>query len=282
MVLRWFALVVVAALCSSGCLKSGDGDRVNRLLAEQKEHARQISQISKKIDTVDEKLGGIEKSINALVGAASRTTSAKGQELVVASDFASTKEYQDIMQLMGVLQEQVAMVQGDFAGFQDNQRVAREREALRDRGAAFQSLGQPGEMSRRLDILVKNFSGNIADAATRSQFVQDVETVKASLFVSLSPQEKLQRARALLSETINAASNDRLRGMLERQLRSLDEAQGGEEQGERADRVVQYQKLREIASLAREYNIPGDVVRDSGLISWTAPHPPMFSPRGDR
>jgi len=225
--------------------------------------------MSKKIDTVDEKLSGIQESVNALLGAGSGTSSAKGQELVVASDFASTQEYQDIMQLMGVLQEQVAMVQGDFAGFQDNQRVARELEVLRDRGAAFQALGQPGEMSRRLDLLVRNFSGNIADAATKSQFLQDVETTKASFFTSLSPEEKLQRARALLSESINNADpDDRRRGMLERQLRSLDEADNAEELGERVDRFLQFQRMRELGEMTQKYNIPEDVVRDSGLVSF--------------
>jgi len=268
MVLRLFALVAVATLCCSGCLKGG-GSRVDDLLSRQEQHARQISQMSKKIDTVDEKLSGIQESVNALLGAGSGTSSAKGQELVVASDFASTQEYQDIMQLMGVLQEQVAMVQGDFAGFQDNQRVARELEVLRDRGAAFQALGQPGEMSRRLDLLVRNFSGNIADAATKSQFLQDVETTKASFFTSLSPEEKLQRARALLSESINNADpDDRRRGMLERQLRSLDEADNAEELGERVDRFLQFQRMRELGEMTQKYNIPEDVVRDSGLVSF--------------
>ncbi len=281
MVLRLFALVAVVTLSCSGCFKSGDGDRVDRLSAEQEEHTRQISRMSRKIDTVDEKLSGIQKSVNALLGAGSGAQSAKREELIVASDFASTEEYKGVIQLLGSLQEQVATVQGDFAGFQDHLRAARELEALRDRGAAFQALSQPGEMSRRLDILVKNFSGSIPDAATRSQFLQDVEALKASFFASLSPEEKLQRARAMLTERINnAPSDERMRGMLERQLRSLDDTENAQELGERVDRFLQFEKTRDVGELTQKYNIPEDVVRDSGLVSFGRGGPGFFPGRG--
>jgi len=262
-------------------LKSGDGNRVDGLLAEQNEHSRQIAQMSNKIDAVDEKLSEIQKSVNALLSAGSGTSSAKGQELVVAPGFASTQEYQGLIGLMDALQEEVTNVQGDFVGFQDDRKAASELEALRDRRGAFEAMGQPGEMSRRLDFLVKNFSGNIADPATRSQFVQDVETMKASYFASLSPEEKLQRVRALLSESVNdAGSDDRRRGMVERQLRSLDEADNAEELGERVDRILQFQKMREIGEMTRKYNIPEETVRDSGLVSFGGRGGPGFMGRG--
>ncbi len=269
MVPRVIALVAIVMLCCSGCLNSGDGNRVNQLLTKQKENADKLSEMSSKINTVDRRLTGIQEKVDALAGTDSGTSSGKGPDLVVASDFASTPEYKGILQMMDALKEQVARVQGDFAGFQDQLTAARELEALRDRGAAFEAMSQPGEMSQRLDILVKNFSGNIADAATRAQFVQDVESLKASFFASLSPEEKLQRARALLSEAMNSAGdNDRMRGMLERQLQSLDQADNPEELNERVDRMLQFQKVREIGELTQKYNIPEETVRNSGIVSF--------------
>jgi hypothetical protein len=268
MLLKLLALLPAAALCFSGCLRSGDGGRVARLLEEQEEHARRIAQMSKQIDNVDEKLGQIQESLGAFLGGGATALSAKkGPELVVAPNFSSTAEYKNVVQLMGSLQERVASVQGDFVRFQEAQKAAAELAALRDRGGAFNALNQPGEMSRRLDMLVKNFSGNIQDAATRSQFSQDVEALKAGLFASLSPEERLQRARALITENMNSVTDERMRGMMERQLQSLNEAQG-DQLTEQADRVLQFQRMREIGDLTQKYNIPQETVTDSGIVSF--------------
>ena len=268
MLLRLLALLAAAALCFSGCLRSGDGGRVAQLLEEQEAHARRIAQMSKQIDNVDEKLGQIQESLGAFLGGGATALSAKkGPELIVSSNFASADEYKNVLQLMKNLQERVVSVQGDFVRFQEAQKTAAELAALRDREGAFNALNQPGEMSRRLDMLVKNFSGNIQDAATRSQFSQDVEALKAGLFASLSPEERLQRARALITENMNSITDERMKEMMERQLQSLNEAQG-DELNERADRVLQFQNMRDIGELTRKYNIPEETVRDSGIVSF--------------
>jgi len=263
-------------------VKGGDSGRVEDLLSGQEEHARQIAEMSKKVDSVDEKLSNIEKSINALLGVGSGASSAKGDGLAVSSTFAKTEEYKDIMGQIGVLQEQVAVVQGEFTGFDNERRETTEREALRDRGAAFRAMSQPQELSRRLDILAKNFSGNIADSATRSQFVNDVEAMKARYSTSLSTQEKFAEARSLLTEAINSSDSDRAREWLERQLQELDGAQAGEQVEERVNRVIQFQRMREIGEMTRKYNIPEETVRDSGIISFGGRGMPGFGRRGGR
>lgn len=268
MLLKLVALLVGAALCFSGCGKSGNGSRVARLLEEQEEHARQIAEMSKQIDTVDERLSQIQESLEAFLGGGGTALSEeKGPELIVAPDFASTAEYKTLLQLMGSLQERVVSVQGDFVRFQDEQKAAAELAALRDRGGAFEALNQPGEMSRRLDILMKNFSGSIPDGATRGQFMQDVEALKSSLFATLSPEEKLQRARDLITQNMSSVTDERMRGMMERQLQSLDEAQG-DELNERVDRMLQFQTMRQIGELTQKYNIPQETIRDSGIVSF--------------
>lgn len=268
MVLRLLALLVTAALCFSGCGKSGNGTRVAQLLEEQEEHARQIAEMSKQIDNVDERLSQIQESLEDFLGGGGPALSEeKGPELIVSPNFASTAEYKTLVQLMGSLQERVVSVQGDFVRFQDQQKAAAELAALRDRGGAFEALNQPGEMSRRLDILMKNFSGSIPDGATRGQFMQDVETLKASLFATLSPQEKLQRARDLITQNMSAITDERMRGMMERQLQSLEEAQG-DELNERVDRMLQFQTMRQIGELTQKYNIPQETLSDSGIVSF--------------
>jgi hypothetical protein len=281
MVLKWFGLVVGAALCCGGCSKGG-GNRVNDLLSRQEEHARQISQMSKKVDSVDEKLTNIEKSINALLGVGSGTDSAKGGGPRATSTFSSTEEYKNIMRQMDVLQQQVAVVQGEFVGFQNEERQASEQQALRDRGAAWRAMTQPEELTRRLDLLAKNFSGKIADGATRKQFVSDVEAMKAQYSATLSPDEKREEARKLLTEQMSSAQNDRETGRLERQMQELDSAQGAQQMEERADRVIQFQRMRELGELTRKYNIPDETVRDSGLVSFGRGGGPGSGPGGGR
>jgi hypothetical protein len=97
--------------------------------------------------------------------------------------------------------------------------------------------------------------------------MQDVEALKASLFASLSPQEKVQRARDLITANMSAITDERMRGMMERQLQSLQEAQG-DELNERVDRILQFQTMRQVGELTQKYNIPQETVRDSGIVSF--------------
>jgi len=282
MVLKGLALVAVVALCCCGCSKGGDDNRAADLLPRQEEHARKIAQMSEKMDSVDEKLSGIEKGINALLGAGSATASTQGDGAAGTSSFANTDEYKDITRQIGVLEQQVAAVQGAFTGFQDEQRQTTEREALRDPRAAWRAMSQPEELTRRLDILAKNFSGKINDPATRNQFVADVEDLKGRYSAPLSPQEKQQQARSLIAAAIDEAQDDRARGWLERQLQSLDEAPNAEELAQRVDRTLQMQRMREIGEMTRKYNIPEDTVRDSGIVSFGRGGPGGFGPRRAR
>jgi len=257
----------ILALACWGC-REDDSGRVGELLTQQETHAENISQMTTRVDAIDQKLAGIQKSLDALLPAGTGAPSAEGSEVIVASNFASTKEYQDIMRHIVLLEDQVATTQGEFVGFREQQTEAREREALRDPRAAFRAMGDPKQLSSRLDNLSKNFSGKIADPVKRNQFFADVEDLKSKYSAQLSPQQKQEQARTLISEAVNSMQDDdRARGWLEGQLRSLDEA-SADQLNERVDRVLQFQKMREINDLTQRYEIPGDVVRDSGLVSF--------------
>ncbi len=267
-------VVILLALLCGGCWKGTDEKRFSELLTEQEEQSGQMSQISKKVDSVDERLSAIEKSINVLAGAAAPAAAGKGEQLVVASNFASTKEYQDIMRQIGVLQERVATSTDDFNRFNQQETENREREALRDPRTAFRAMSDPAELSKRLDLLVKN--STIRDRAARSQFANEIENLKAKYSTALSPEQKREQARASLAAAVSAADNDRARGWMEGQLKSLDEAQNSDEASERVDRILQMQRMREIGELTRKYNIPEETVRDAGLVSFDRGGPPGF------
>ncbi|NQT82368.1 hypothetical protein HQ563_05055, partial [bacterium] len=142
----------------------------------------------------------------------------------------------------------------------------REREALRDQGAAWRAMGEPDELSRRLDILLKNFSGNIEDPLAGEAFAADVEEMKSKYLTPLSPEQKREEARAAIVEAMDIMPDDRSKTWLDEQLRAFDEATNPLEVGMRVNVTLQLQRIREMGELAQRYNIPGQVMRDSGLM----------------
>jgi hypothetical protein len=274
--LKWLGLAVAGASLCGGCLKN-DGSRVDDLISRQSEQAQSISQLSEKVNSVEAKLANIEKGISVLLGGGSVGAAGKVSGPMVSSSFAKTEEYKNIMNQIALLQEQVVVVQGVLTGFHEERQENRELEELRDRGAAFRAMNEPQELTRRLDILAKNFSGKIPDAAVRNQFVNEIGGLKARYTAPMSPEQKKGEAQRLLTEAMNAVDNDRARGWLEAQLRSLDEQDNPEEIEERVNRTVQFQRMREIGELTRRYNIPAETVRDSGLVSFDQGGLPGFS-----
>lgn len=266
MKLKWFAAVAVVSLCGS-CARNDDS-RVDDLISRQNEHTRSISQLSKRVDSVEAKLTSIERGVNALLGGGAAGAAGRGAGPPATSTFANTEEYKTIMSQIALLQEQVGVVHGELAGFDKARAESGQREALRDRAAAFRAMNEPEELTRRLDILAKSFSGKISDAARRNQFVKEIEELKARYTAPMSPEQKRVEAQQLITWAINAVDNDRAKEWLEGQLRSLEEQGDAPENEERITRTLQVQRMRELGELTRRYNIPADTVRDSGLISF--------------
>jgi len=282
MLIKRSGIAVILALCCWGCKDGSNEQPVRELLSRQKENAESISQMSKKIEAADEKLSAIERRINALLAGGGAAEPTEKRQVFVSSNFASTKEYQDVLRQIALLQEQVVSVQGEVTGFRTEEAGSGEREALRDRGAAWRALSDPQELSRRLDILANNFSGRIADPTTKQQFLADMEEMKKRYSAALSPEQKAEEARAMVSRALEGMPDDRRREFVERQLRSLDEADSADQLAEQVDRIIQFQRMREIGDLGRKYNIPEEVIRDSGLVSFGREGPPGFGPRMGR
>lgn len=271
----WLVFFLTALLCVS-CSKD-DGSRVDELISRQNEHTQSISQLSKRVDSVETKLANIEKGVNSLLGGGSAGAAGRGAGRPAGSTFAQTDEYKNIMRQISLLQEQIGVVNGELAGFEKARAESTERENLRDRGAAFRAMNEPEELTRRLDILAKSFSGKIPDAGRRDQFIKEIEGLKARYTAPMSLEQKKTEARQLITWAIDAVDNDQAKGWLEAQLRSLEEQGDTAENEERITRSLQVQRMRELGELTRRYNIPADTVRDSGLISFDpAAFPGLF------
>jgi DNA repair exonuclease SbcCD ATPase subunit len=262
----WVLVAVFAAVCMWGCGKGGDEKRIGELLTRQEDQALQMTKMSGKIDSMDEKLSGVERSLSELLGGQAGT--GKGPELLVSSSFASTQEYQDIQRQIAALLQQTSAATSELQAFQQQEKEAQELAQLRDRGAAWRAMGDPKELSRRLDLLAQNFSGKIQDPGTKARFMADIDGLRAKYSVELTPQQKLEAARTALTESLNTMEDERARGFLERQLQELDQNPGTPEAADRVDRIYQMQRMREIGELTQAYNIPGDTVTDSGLVSF--------------
>ena len=128
-------------------------------------------------------------------------------------------------------------------------------------------MGEPDEVSRRLDILLENFSGNIEDPVARDAFAAEVEEMKSRYLTPLSTEQKREQARTAIVEARDLMPDERSQRWLDEQLKALDEATNPLEAGMRVNITLQLQKIREMGELAQRYNIPGQVMRDSGLLS---------------
>ena len=83
----------------------------------------------------------------------------------------------------------------------------------------------------------------------------------------LSTEQKREQARTAIVEARDLMPDERSQRWLDEQLKALDEATNPLEAGMRVNITLQLQKIREMGELAQRYNIPGQVMRDSGLLS---------------
>lgn len=270
MLLRHLTVLLIAAafLIAVGCQKETSDEHLVEIAVKLEKQQRQLDRIDTTVQSIGEGLHEIEERLLAgpAVGeAGSKAASGEGKEATLAS----AKGYQDIMGQIAVVQSQLLSLEQEFLRFRQGEEQVgkrREREALRDQGAAWRAMGEPDELSRRLDILLKNFSGNIEDPLAGEAFAADVEEMKSKYLTPLSPEQKREEARAAIVEAMDIMPDDRSKTWLDEQLRAFDEATNPLEVGMRVNVTLQLQRIREMGELAQRYNIPGQVMRDSGLM----------------
>jgi hypothetical protein len=258
--------IATALLFAVGCQKEASEKHLVEIAVKLEKQQRQLDRIDTAVQSIGERLREIEKRFPAgpvVEGAGAAVTA--GEE----ASFASDREYQDIMGQIAVVQSQLLNLEQEFLTFRQGEEQVRERkekEALRDQGAAWRAMGEPDELSRRLDILLENFSGNIEDPLVREAFAAEVEEMKSRYSTPLSPEQKREQARTAIVEAMDIMPDERSKTWLDEQLRAFDEASNPLEIGMRVNVTLQLQRIREMGELAQKYDIPAQAMRDSGLL----------------
>jgi hypothetical protein len=128
----------------------------------------------------------------------------------------------------------------------------------------WQAMGNPEELAKRLDKLVRVVSPTIRDEGTREEFKKDVEALKEKIGAKMSEEELCNLVRQRLSEGIESTTNEREKAWLQRQLDALEQSQG-EARKEMLDRFVRIQNIRALHELARKYSIEPEHMVKCGL-----------------
>ncbi len=267
---RHFTVVTIAAalVFALGCQKEPSDERFVEIAVKLEKQQKQLDRIDRAVQSIGKRLREIEERLLAgpAVGEAG-SKAASGEEK--EASLASARQYQDIMGQMVVVQSQLLSLEQEFLRYRQGEEQVRkrqEKEALRDQGAAWRAMGEPDEVSRRLDILLKDFSGDIEDPLAREAFAAEVEKMKSKYSTPLSPEQKREQARTAIVEAMNLMPDERSKTWLDEQLRAFDDATNPLEVGMRVNVTLQLQRIREMGELAQKYDIPAQAMRDSGLL----------------
>lgn len=256
-----------------GCRREVADKHLIEISVKLKEQQGQLDRIETAVQSLRERLHAIETS-DPERPAVGEEGVGDGRSERQPTSIASRREYQDIMGQIAVVQSQLIGLEQEILMFrhgEEQARKLRERQALRDQGAAWQAMGEPDELSRRLDILLKDFSEDIEDPLARDAFVADVEQMKSRYLTPLSPEQKREQAREAIVGAFDLMPDEQSRTWLAEQLKALDEASNPLEVSMRVDVTLQLQRMREMQELAQKHSIPAQVMRDSGLLFLPTP-----------
>ncbi len=218
----------------------------------------ETSQILKKLSEIDQRLDRIERSVQELQRAVSRVKAGEG-----TIDVRQTPEYQALKERLEGLQEK-----------------ARE-EPLKTLSEIWQAMGDPKELTRRLDMLVETFSPTISDADRRGEFQRHVQALKEKMGREVSGEELYEEVRGKLLERLRITGNEREKAWLRREVDALEKSQG-EDRRERIARYVRIGNIRALQELANKYSIPRDQMVKCGLAFVGHEGRPPRHPGGER
>jgi len=139
-------------------------------------------------------------------------------------------------------------------------------EQLQNPRNAWVAMGDPAQVSRRLDLFAEGWAPRIEDPMLSQAFVQDVLALKDRLAArAAAPRDELiADYQALLTELMGSETDAHMREWYERQLSLLASDR---------DRIVdsqlktflRYDGIEDIKKLAKQYNIPDKDLRAYGL-----------------
>ncbi len=252
--MRRYVVVGMVVLLSAliGCKEETSDDSLANIVVSQKKQEGEISSISGRMERVEKTLADIQQSLEkpaATVGIPAPAVITEGG----AQDFRNTQEYAQILAALTEVQK-------------THQEIAAQRaqEELRDPRQAFQAMNDPEQMDSRLTLLVQNFAGRIEDVAKRQQFEADVQQLRQNLTTPRSVQQLYEQRTAELTARLNEEQDQRRKEFIQRELTSLQTATA-EQLEERLDRYQRSEQMRQVRELQQTYEIPREVLRDSGI-----------------
>ncbi len=249
------AAVSAAVLCVvAGCGEETSDERLVEIAVKLEKQQQAVDRLTAKIEEIEKRLEEIEKSRE-------NVSASPGPPKATPED--TRKPPGPARNLSGIL-KQLNVNPNLLAGAKEN--LMEYAEQLVARAAAWRAMGEPEELSRKLDILVENFSAEVGNPTLREKLAGDVERLKMRFLAPITPEQQREQARQITLEAIGVMSNDDTsRQWLETQLKALDEATNPLEVAARVNVTLELWKAWEVSQLAQRNNVLPEMMEESGL-----------------
>ncbi len=259
MALKGLATVAVAAtfFMLAGCGKERSDERLIEITVKLEKQEQQIERLTATVEGVARRLREIEASRES-VSVSSRPPQGESKE---------TAESPETARYISGLRHQLDLAVTQLGETQESMKEHIERFGqFMDHAAAWRAMGEPEELSRRLDVLAGNYLPKIGDPTLREKLAADVEELKNRFQTPLTPEQQRDLARTITSEAIRMMSdNEKSQTWLEGQAKALEEVTNPRELAARVNVTLELWKTWEVRQLAQRYNVPVEVMEDSGL-----------------
>jgi hypothetical protein len=253
---KGLAIAVIAAILFlvSGCGREESDERLIELAVKVKKQQQALERLTGVIQALEKRLEQIEKSYENGSGSPGSTETAIEE---------TPAPPETTRPLSGIL-EQLNLTPSLFAGAR--QSITEYAERLMEGAASWRAMGEPDEVSQKLDILVANFSAKVGNPTLAERLAGDVEWLKRKYLAPLTAEEQRDLARTITVEAIGMMSHDeQSRQWLEAQLRALEQSTNPAEVAARVNVTLELRRAWEVRELARAHNVPEEMMEECGL-----------------
>lgn len=253
---KGLATAVVAAILflPAGCGKKESDERLVELAVKVEKQQQALERLTGVIQALEKRLGQIEKSYENGSGSPGSPEAAIEE---TPAPPGTTRTLSDIL-------EQLNLNPSLFAGAR--QSITEYAERLMEGAATWRAMGEPEEVSQKLDILVTNFSARVGNPTLGERFAGDVEWLKKKYLAPLTSEEQRALARTITVEAMGMMSHDEnAKQWLEGQLRALEQSTNPTEVAARVNVTLELRRAWEVRELARTHNVPEEMMEECGL-----------------
>ncbi len=190
------------------------------------------------------------------------------------------KEQSDILQKIRDLEQRVNRLEQELLQLREKlEKAPPERQVPKEPGPfregagpelhgdpqkIWQAMGDPEELTKRLNNLAEAFAPTLSDEKKRAEFLKDVENLKEKIGKKRSEEELYKALWDRLSERVAQTPSKREKAWLQRQREALEKSTG-EERKTHLDRYVRIENIGALHELGEKYAIPREQMVKSGL-----------------